>query len=163
LYLANRLPGTTDQTGGFWRRWVVIEFNRRFTDDEKDTTLARKILATERPAVTAWLLEGARRALKQDRYTIPTSSTKAIARWRRCADQVAEYIAESWEPRPANDTAYTAWPKADWVYQCYRAWAQSNGHRPVSSVKFGERMALLGHGSHKTKSHYAYPIQNRVA
>jgi P4 family phage/plasmid primase-like protien len=162
MYCCNRLPGTTDQTKGFWRRWAVVPFNRTFTDDEKDPTLAETIIANERPAIVAWFLEGARRALGQKTYTTPASSAAAIAAWRQKADQVAAFLEEQYDRLEGADLAnYNAWIKADYVYKNYQTWAVANGHKtPMVKPKFGERMALLGAGSHKNGD--AYLVQGYV-
>lgn len=157
LYCANRLPGTADHTRGFWRRWAVIFFNRRFLEHEKDPDIANRIIATERPAVVAWLLEGARRALAQGRYTIPKSSAAAVEAWRKSADQVSAFVDEKFEK--FDGELFNLWFPADSLYKQYRMWAENNGHRPLSNVKFGERMQLLGLGSHRLNTGYVYPVR----
>jgi P4 family phage/plasmid primase-like protien len=159
VYSANRLPGTTDHTRGFWRRWVVITFNRAFTPDEQDSTLPERILATERPAIVSWFLQGAQRALANDGYTIPTSSEKAKAKWMTVADQVSAFVDAECEKLKAG-TAFALWAKADKVYEAYRAWAQRCGHASMSLTKFGERMQGLGLGaSPRQGTGFHYPVR----
>ena len=50
---------------------------------------------------------------------------------------------------PAESTAY-----ADYV-----AWSKENGHRQMSSNKFGMRMTALGKGSRKTAAGNVYPFK----
>lgn len=152
-FAANKLPGSTDHTDGFWRRPVVLTFNRSFkTDPTRDPEIHTRILATERPAIVSWLISGAARLVKSTRYTIPPSHEAALAKWRKEADQVALFVDA--ETR-ANDGRGTG--AAD-LYSAYVAWAQRNGHRPVASNTFGQRMKLLGLEPRKTMHGWRYPI-----
>jgi P4 family phage/plasmid primase-like protien len=157
LFAANRLPGTADQTWGFWRRFIVIEFARVFEQHEQVPDLAVQILATELPAIAAWLIDGARRVIKTGAYTVPASSKRAVEEWRRGADQVAMFKTECTSAleldRPITDGV-----TARQLYGAFRAWAERNGHRPLASNKFGERMRLLGAGSTHTKVGKFYPL-----
>jgi P4 family phage/plasmid primase-like protien len=58
IFAANRLPATRDTTPAFWRRWVILEFDRAFVDGKKDPNLALRIVAEELPGVIAWAIEG---------------------------------------------------------------------------------------------------------
>lgn len=158
VYAANRLPGTTDQTHGFWRRILVITFNRIFAEDEQNPRLAEEILETERPAIVAWLLAGAQRVLASGSYTVPDSAAQAKDRWRALADQVRAFSEDTTAPLPL-DTPTHDWTAAEQLYRAYRAWADRNGHRPVASRTFGERMRLLGLGSKRTNRGAVYPVR----
>jgi P4 family phage/plasmid primase-like protien len=130
---------TKDQTSGFWRRIIAIEFNRSFENDAtKDTTISAKILETERGGVLAWLVAGARRLDAQDGYTVPTSHTKALAQWKTSSDNVRQF-AEEFVDGSAKDES-RANLGASRVYRTYKLWAQDNGHRPVTSKTFKSRL-----------------------
>lgn len=157
IYSANRLPGTTDQTHGFWRRLLVVQFGRVFADHEQDSGLADRIVETEARAVVSWALAGAQRVFASGGYTVPTSSAGALEGWQRAADQVRAFVDE-WCTRLPLDMPPTAGTKADQLYRSFKVWATENGHRPMASNKFGERMRLLGLAAHKTKVSNFYPV-----
>jgi len=147
LFSANTLPGTRDQTHSFWRRFIIVSWNRRFERGAPgtDTTLAQKLMA-ERNAIVPWLLEGAREALTRGHYTVPESHAGLLEAWRRGTDSVAEFFHRMTEPLP--DTAspgHGITPTT--LYGEYREWARANGLSPVSSQKFGGRAKRLGYGS----------------
>lgn len=153
FFPANGLPGTTDQTEGFWRRFVVRTYNRSFKGDpDRDRHIATKILSTERAAIVSWLIDGAVRLLRQGEYTIPPSHFEAIGRWRKNANQVALFVDS--EMRRVEQYAT---PAAD-VYEAYVRWAERNRHRAMASNTFGNRLALLGLESKKTKTGWKYPL-----
>lgn len=142
IYSANRLPGTSDQTHGFWRRIIVVQFNRVFEEHEQDPHLADRIARTEVPAIVSWALEGAQRVLRQGHYTTPSSAAAALDDWRRDADQVRGFVEERTSPLAA-DAKKSMGTAANIVYDAYKAWALANGHKPLSSTTFGRRMGLL--------------------
>jgi P4 family phage/plasmid primase-like protien len=162
-YAANKLPGTNDQTHAFWRRFIVVTFNRCFEGDPaRDPLVAEKIIAAELPAIVVWLLDGAARMLRQGEYTIPASHHEAIAKWRRGADQVALFLDErttgSNEPRPSLEGP-NDWTAASILYDEFVRWADRNRHRPMASNKFGTRMSDLKRAPHKTKRGAYYPVR----
>jgi P4 family phage/plasmid primase-like protien len=163
VYSANRLPGTTDQTHGFWRRLLVLRFGRVFAEHEQDPTLADRIVEAERPAIVAWALDGAQRVLATGRYTVPPSSAEAVESWQRASDQVRAFVEERCD-RLAMDVSPGLGEAAGDLYRAYRGWATDNGHRPMASNKFGERMRLLGLEAHRgAKGARTYPVTLRSA
>jgi putative DNA primase/helicase len=158
IFAGNRLPGTNDQTHGFWRRFLVVSFNRTFALHEQTPKLAENLIATELPSIVSWCLEGAARVLAQGSYTIPASSAAAIEKWRKHADQVRAFIDE-WTTTLPLDAEMRAWTKASDVYRAYRAWASENGHRPLASNTFGQRMDAIKLGSAHTENGNKYPVR----
>lgn len=156
LFAANRLPGTSDQSSAFWRRMLVVQFTRPVQNAKRD--IWRDVLAAERGAVVAWLLQGAARLRKRGDYQVPASSTAAVEEWRRDTDQVAGYVEERCELSDDQEHDSTAGA----LYGDYLAWAKANGHRPVSSNKFAERLAKLGHPRRRTASARYYPLALRT-
>ncbi len=153
LFLANRLPGTPDQTRGFWRRFLVLRFNRNFSGDSaRDPLIANKIIAAERSSLVSWALQGAVRLLAQKDYTVPASHTRELATWRKNADQIAAFFDDKVTFEVGRGTA------ASDAYTRYRDWAEANGHRAISSSKFSARLRELGYPVKKTKTGNVYPI-----
>jgi P4 family phage/plasmid primase-like protien len=154
LFAANRLPGTNDQTEGFWRRLIVIRFNRNFhTAPECDPQIGEKIIAAELPLVVAWMLEGASRIMRERAHTVPSSHVVELDAWRTAADQIRAFLNEC----TADDsTGYGT--SASAIYIAYQRWAHGNGHRPVSSTKFGMRMKAIGKGAMKGRAGNSYPV-----
>lgn len=158
LFAANRLPGTPDHSHGFWRRPLVVTFNRTFTPAEQDAGLAEAIVATEVPGVVRWALQGAVRLMQRGRYLEPASSLEAVAAWRRTADPVALFIDECTVPLPPA-APITEGVAAAQLYQGFRHWCVENGHRPMASNKFGQRMGLLSKESKHTAKGNRYPVK----
>lgn len=144
VFAANKLPGTRDQSEGFWRRFAVLYFGRKFTEAEKIPDLDKLLIAEELPGIAALLVTGAHRLLTQNRYTLPESSQDAKLAWQLDTDQVRQWIADHATPDPDAETAL------DVLYQDYAPWAKAAGHAPLSRTTLGSRIQALGH-YHRTK------------
>ena len=158
LFAANRLPGTADHTHGFWRRVVVLEFNRVFNEAEQESELAKRIIDAELPGIVSWFLLGAQRVLANGDYAIPPSSARAVDKWRQSADQVRAFVCACTRRLDAGADVRDGVP-AEELYRAYRAWSQDNGHRAMASNKFAERMGQLGLPAARTRDRNFYPLR----
>lgn len=158
IYSANRLPGTADHTRGFWRRILLITFNRAVPEGEEDENLATKILQSETPQIVSWALSGARRLMAAGHYTKPSSMAGALEEWKHASDQVLQFVDDRCERLPL-DVPLTAGAAAMELYQAFVRWTEANGHRAMSSTKFGTRMRLLGLEGIKGRDSKHYPVR----
>lgn len=150
LFACNALPVTRDQSRGYWRRFQVVVFDRKFEEFEQDAGLA-DVLMAELPGIAAWVIEGARRLLSQSRYTIPRSSELAKAEWQKETDQIQGFVEEcvtrtnqrERDPsEPRDRVPRNATPVGE-LYDAYTRWAARAGHHPTSKVEFGRRLSRL--------------------
>ncbi|MBC7219060.1 MAG: hypothetical protein H5T49_02855, partial [Hadesarchaea archaeon] len=69
VFSANELPATADLSEAFWRRWILIKFNRVFPegDPKTDPYIADKITGDpqEMSGILNWALEGLKRVLER--------------------------------------------------------------------------------------------------
>lgn len=154
LYSANALPGVRDTSHGFWRRWVLLTFNRVFTAEEQVRGLAEEIVREELGAIVSWALEGGAEALRRGQYREPPSSAAALTDWRASADQILVWLDENTE---AGNLA-EAWTMADALYLDYRRWAERSGHGVVSKTMLGKRLRQIGVEAKKTAAGNAYAV-----
>ncbi len=154
LYAANALPGVRDMSLGFWRRWVILEFGRTFKVEERVVGLADTIVRSELGKVYSWALDGAARALRRQAFTIPKSSRQATARWKGEADQVLAFLYTLGAEEVDEAVDYPATK----LYNAYCLWASQNGHKTMSSTKFGRRLAQIGVEKKRKKSGVVYSV-----
>jgi len=135
VFAANTLPMTTDHTGGFFRRFILVTFNRHFEPKERDSLLIEKLLR-EREGIFAWAVQGFLDLERRGRYVLPESHHKALDFWKLGADSVAEFAqAHLQETEGSFDfPSYT-------LYEIYHAWAKALGRRPVSHTKFSRNLS----------------------
>jgi P4 family phage/plasmid primase-like protien len=159
LFSANALPGVRDTSHGFWRRWIVLTFNREFAVHEQVKGLAGEIVASELGELASWAVEGGALALAAGRYPELASSDAALAEWRAHADQVLAYLDECTESGDLDG----AWTPAGELYVNYKYWAERNGHGRMSSTMLGKRLRQIGVATKRTSSATAYAVTLRAA
>lgn len=141
VFAANSTMGTPDLSHGFFRRFGIVKFNRRFVGKEANPRIREEMTATlgDESAVVSWLLEGARRLFERGRYILPESHEKELQEWRSEADTVALWVDA--EMRPAKEGE--KWCNGANAYGEYATWSEINGHRRLASVNFGKRLKML--------------------
>lgn len=153
VFSANQLPGTRDQSSGFWRRFVVIQFDNQFGQENRDIHLAQKLEAEQKGIIT-WMIQGISRALQQGHYTIPASSEAATQDWKRESDVVALWLEECTEE--AQTAAARTQGQRLWA--SFDSWRQSNRYSPMGSRTFYRRLQNLVGKPHRAKMGKLYPL-----
>lgn len=95
IYSANTIPRSFDKSDGFYRRWIFIPFNARFSaeDPDYDPMIEDKVTTDE--AMSHLLnigLRGAQRLLKNGRFTEPESVKKALEQYKTDNSTVLSWI-----------------------------------------------------------------------
>ncbi len=138
----NNEPRILDDTDATWERVKKINFNRQFSEDEKDTELTEKLLA-ESSGIFNWLLEGWKlvRTARQNRQVAlpePAEVRMATEEYRQGQSQVGRFFAESYQVAQRECEPISA---AD-IYVKYRQWADKQGeHFKKTQVSFGVELA----------------------
>jgi putative DNA primase/helicase len=141
----NHMPHTRDFSDAFFRRAVILTFNRTFETHEQDPMLKDKLKA-ELPGILNMALNAYAQALLVG-FTEPQSSQAAKAEWRLEADQVALFVDERCQrQRTGKETI-------DNLFNAYVTWAQSQGiSKTVGKKGFRDRLNGLGFGYKRTAS-----------
>lgn len=152
VFSANELPAVSDHSQGFWRRFLVITFNRNFlTDPERKTKDQIKAQFEDHgPALLRWALEGAARLALNRAYTEPESHLSTLVEWKRDTNDVAVVAAKCFVATPDKETASKE------LYATYREVCDAEGLRPVSHTLFGRKMAALFGRSRKSNGKVLY-------
>lgn len=139
---ANELPTSKDQTFGFFRRWLPIEFPNRF---EKNPAFERQLKAScltddGKSGIVQAALMAYRAAFRNDTYTISDASLGLNDKLQITANTVAAWVDDQCLLAPdhylTREAAYTA----------YQQWINADGTlgNPVSHQKFYHALRGLG-------------------
>lgn len=124
IFSVNQLPATSDFTEGFFRRWIIIEFNRKFEDHEKNPTLGKEIIQNELEGVFNWAINGAKTLLSNKLYTKLESSDEAKKIWESETDVIVDWLVGD-----GNSIGNEPIPVVD-LYQKFCTWCPKNGINP---------------------------------
>ena len=138
----NHKPIITGEDDGIWRRLVLLAFQRKFTDDEKDPQLEQKLLE-ESDGILMWMLEGARLYLKDGIRQSPRMMSE-LSTYRKESDLLGEFIGDYTTSGPSLRTDQLT------IYKEYRVWTESCGVRALSKKSFTQRLAERGYREGKS-------------
>jgi P4 family phage/plasmid primase-like protien len=144
LYAGNRLPVAVRANTGFWRRWLVVEYDRVFAGTQHDRDVLTALL-DETPdlvcfALRAFLDTGGKGGRG---YTLPACHARMLHEWETISDSVTAFWADAVEVLEPGRPRADGWPRA-LVYRSYRGWCEEGGRKPVAAAEFYRRVIALG-------------------
>jgi len=104
VFAANELPRTVDDTDGFYRRWILVEFPYKFKenpDPENDLEkkgkpkkqLMEEIASQDEiEGFLWWAIEGLKDVLSQDEFTHAPTTQEAREKWREYSVPLVKFI-----------------------------------------------------------------------
>jgi P4 family phage/plasmid primase-like protien len=128
IFSANSLPPSKDRTHAFYRRWLIIPFERIFEGKESDKEL-RARLRNELPGILNRALRGLDRLFSEGKFTEPQAVKTALEDYQRENDSVAAFVAAF----VVEDTYATIAKQT--FYGSYRNWCETEGLRPVAQKR----------------------------
>jgi len=129
LFATNDLPQTNDTTKGYFRRLLIIKFNRSFEGKEDDKNLLPKLMA-ELDGIFNWMLAGLERLYRNRNFTIPESSEFEVKAYLENSNSVVSFIHERCEIMQGTYTGY------DELYKQYKIYCSDANLRPFSKQNF---------------------------
>lgn len=125
IYSCNSIPRSFDKSEGFYRRWLLIPFNARFssTDDDYDPMIEDKITT---PEALSYLLNigirGAQRLMNHGKFTEPQSVKDALEAYK--ADNSTTL---SWIDDVGLEMDYFLENPRDKLYSEFADWCKVSG------------------------------------
>jgi len=139
LFSCNEIPRNYgDRSDGFYRRLIIIRFERSVPADKRDPNL-RERLAVERDGIFMWALEGLKRLIANSYIFTETESTKAeLQRYKVESNSVLSFVEECCV---VDSEAHCVHED---LFQAYREYCNKNGLRPMSQSNFNRDIEGLG-------------------
>ena len=138
MLATNHLPKLHDVTHAFFRRLVMLKFNRNFTADEMDLELSSKLKA-ELSGIFAMAVSGLRSLQSRGRFIVPTSSEQASEQYREDSDTIKMFADDALLP---DDTNKGVRPAS--LYDLYRKYCNTFGFKAGNNIVLGKRLKQLG-------------------
>ena len=125
LCCANRIPPTTDDSEGYFRRFVIINCPNHITEKEKDTQLEAKLREDKvRSAIFNWMVEGYKKLVGNDCKIDMSDAVRQLKEDMKAdSNSCRRWIRESGfapcKPFGSNDPRWK--PLREWlqIYQQY--------------------------------------------
>ena len=139
MLLCNNVPSLADVSHGMLRRLMIMPFDRRFTGEDKDSTLFERIWANEMPGILNRALKGYARLIRRGHFDPPPAVYKAKKLWVEQANPVPAFIQEACIKRPESKCQMKD------LYAAFRQWAERAGFTMVQNqLSFRRNLEHLG-------------------
>lgn len=135
----NELPRLLDGSDGFFRRAIIVRFNRRFTEAEQDRSREARLM-NELSGILRWAVIGLQRLLDRGSFVIPASSIEEANRYRVYSDPIRQFVDEcivASESRFDYLTPVT-------LHEHYQEWSRAYGYQAVGVNKLTTKLKDLG-------------------
>lgn len=125
IYSANAIPRSFDKSDGFYRRWLFIPFNAKFSSEDPDYDPLIEEKITTDNALSYLLnigIRGATRLIKRGRFTEPASVKEALEHYK-----TENSTTLSWIDDKALDVDYFLDNSTDKLYADFTDWCKLSG------------------------------------
>lgn len=142
MLATNHLPKLRDVTHAFFRRLVMIKFNRNFTAEEMDMNLLGT-LKTELAGIFAMIVKGLRNLQDRGNFVIPESSVLASKEYLEDSDTITKFAEESLMHAEAENKGI----RPVNLYFLYSNWCTAHGitgKEKASNIVLGKTLTKLG-------------------
>ncbi|WP_018126145.1 phage/plasmid primase, P4 family [Desulfovibrio oxyclinae] len=148
-FAANRLPRVLDNSDGFYRRVLPVQFKVQYLDGDprQDKHLEEKLLA-ELDEIFLWALEGLRRLREQGSFTDCEETRLLVGDYKRLNNPVQAFIEECCE------VGEGATVRKDEAYKAYREFCKDGGYKALSKENLFRdlKSTVAGMGMQLTES-----------
>jgi putative DNA primase/helicase len=142
IFSANEIPESNDQTYAYFKRWIILLFNKIFQGEDKDTNLIEKLTTKEE---LSGLLNLAIIALKQlikDNGFIYVDNVHSIQReYNQNATTIEDFLNSKCRIDLTDRDNYTICRD---VYHSYVLYCKDSNKLPVSVNVFGSHLIAKG-------------------
>lgn len=125
IFSMNTLPFVSDKTSAFYRRVLIINYEREFSREEQNLGLY-KDLCEELDGIFLWMIQGLQRLNKNGHFTEDKEMTDIIEDYKLDNNPPLGFIEENLSVHKINTI-----PKKE-IYSKYTAWSKENGYKAVS-------------------------------
>jgi putative DNA primase/helicase len=145
MLATNHLPKLRDVTHAFFRRLVMIEFNRIFSAEEMDMNLSAKLKA-ELAGIFVAAVNGLRSLRGRGEFVVPSSSIIASEKYREESDVTELFVEDAILAAVGEGKGMR--PVA--LYDLYVKWCKAFRLDPENRFVFGKQLSHMGY--EKTRS-----------
>jgi putative DNA primase/helicase len=136
LITCNGMPVTKDQTYAYYRRLIILPWNRKVEEAEVIGDLEDRLRRTELPGIFEWSVEGLRRLIANDwHFTQASAADRAKEQYRLEGDSVAMWVHER---TIVNQEAPPELTSA--LFDDYGEYCERYKFHPVAVTTFGKRL-----------------------
>jgi putative DNA primase/helicase len=141
LFSCNDIPKNySDRSDGFYRRLIIIRFDKSVPAEKRDPNL-REHIAAERNGILTWALEGLRHLIDNSYLFSETDRTRTeIQRYKVESNSALMFLEECCEIKAGAECV------RDLLFERYREYCGKNGLKPLSQTNFNRDIEAADNG-----------------
>jgi putative DNA primase/helicase len=132
----NHKPIIKGEDDGIWRRLILLPFERKFSEDERDRNLEEKLIA-QSDGILEWIIEGAVKWYSSG-LKLSTQIINQCAQYRTDSDLLGQFFEDEINIIANSRSLDSA------VYYEYTRWCTNNGTRALAKKRFTQKLAERG-------------------
>ena len=133
VYALNNMPRVNDKTLGFYRKIIILKFNRQFQGSDNNKELRFELLE-ELDGIFLWCLEGLKRLTERKDFNYTNEMLGHIKEYRLENNNVLVFVDEECALVPGEQIS-----KGD-LYEAFREWCIHSGNKPLNKKNFGTEL-----------------------
>lgn len=147
IFNVNRLDNANiEHTYGFYRRILIIPFEKTIADEDQDRSLHKKILSNK-AGVLNWIIAGAERVIRTEDIFVSAECQKFKAKFIKETDSAAMFL----EARRYNNQGQAPLYLSS-LYADYKGFCLEDGYKSLGKNNFSKRLEALGY--ERAKDHH---------
>lgn len=141
LFSCNEIPKNYgDRSDGFYRRLIIIRFDRSVPANKRDPNLREK-LAVERDGILMWSLVGLKRLIANSYVFTETERTRAeLTRYKVESNSVLSFVEECCELKTDAEVV------REELFAKYKEYCVNAGLKPLSQANFNKEIENMAGG-----------------
>ena len=146
IFSCNDIPPTSNKNLAFYRRWIILSFQKQTLETEIDGELPEK-LEKELSGILNWALEGLTRLNENKRFSYWLSDEDIKDLYEKSSDSIQSFIYNKIDSE--NDESVL---QKRVVYKAYQKYCKEEDITAHNQIKFGKNFVSLtgcGSGQHK--------------
>lgn len=137
IFSCNELPETSDASYAFWRRFLVVRFNKTFSGSKKTHDIVQPILA-QRESLICWAADAVPDLWSARHYVHVPSGLEEIDFWKDESDSAMDFVSHCL----AKDSSFET--NATTLYAAYTRYCTINNVKALPKTRFAQRVRMAG-------------------
>lgn len=134
----NEFPYIDDKTSAFYRRLLIVDLKRQFSEEEQNKNLRNDLLA-ELPGIFNWSYEGLLRLRQRNTFVIDEYMRLKIEEMKESHNPLLQWANDHLMILPGDDLV-----KGD-AFESYKKWSEKNNYRTLGMNKFSAEVFKIYH------------------
>ncbi|KFM18203.1 primase protein [Marine Group I thaumarchaeote SCGC RSA3] len=134
IFSCNRFPKVFDQSQGFFRRWIILHWNRNFENDpQRDEHLLQKLVSNkeEKNKVFSTLIHLSRQLYQRGKFSHSKDWKTIQKEWNANADPISDFVEHYTKDSDSNTRVRE-------MHAWYKEIMYQKGENPLGIGQFGK-------------------------